>query len=75
MMMSAVGLRNPLEITVLLNQGKNPTISNTIQSTLSSAFLQGGISQYETCSSYDVGGRTTGSLVMIQMMVIRFLRM
>ena len=71
MMMSAVGLGEAPEITILLNQGKNPTVSNTIQSTLSTVFLQAGIvANIETYNSYEVGGGTMGSLMMVQMIVM-----
>ena len=71
MMMSAVGLGEAPEVTILLNQGKNPAVSNTIQSTLSTVFLQAGIvANIETYNSYEVGGGTMGSLMMVQMMVM-----
>lgn len=70
-MSSMVGLGSAPEITVLLNEGKNATLSNSMQMTLSQAMLKAGVGlDVETVNSADIGGGMMAGMMAAQMMIM-----
>lgn len=70
-MASMVGLGNAPELTLLLNVGKNPTLANSIQMTLSQAMLKAGVAlDIEEINSADIGGGMMASMIAAQFMVM-----
>lgn len=70
-MASMVGLGNAPELTLLLNVGKNPTLANSIQMTLSQAMLKAGVAlDVEEANTADIGGGMMASMIAAQFMVM-----
>lgn len=70
-MASMVGLGEAPELTLVLNVGKNATLANSIQMTLSQAMLKAGVAlDVEEANTADIGGGMMASMIAAQFMVM-----
>lgn len=75
-MAAASGSGDAPSIAVVLNQGKNPMVANSMQSALPEVLTQLGVAvEVETVHAADVGGGMMSAMMAVQMMVMPLMMM